>query len=27
MHNNASSEEILRAVNHLLNVRDQDQAG
>jgi DNA-binding NtrC family response regulator len=27
MQNTASAEDILRAVNHLLNVRDQEQAG
>lgn len=26
MHNTASAEDILRAVNHLLNVRDREQA-
>jgi DNA-binding NtrC family response regulator len=27
MHNNASSEEILRAVNHLLTLRDREEGG
>ena len=27
MHNNASAEDILRAVNHLLNLRDREEAG
>ena len=27
MHDNASAEDILRAVNHLLNLRDREQAG
>lgn len=27
MQNNASAEDILRAVNHLLNVRDREQTG